>query len=375
MNFDIKRVLAFSTISQLAYMFFGLGVGAFSLATGGGEAGYSAGLYHLFNHAFFKALLFLGAGAVIHAVHTNDMRSMGGLQKSMPIAAITMLFASLALSGIPPFSGFFSKGEILAATSELGAGQPGFYGLYAVGLTTTFLTAFYAFRLWFLTFRGTYRGTGHPHDAPRSMSVPLLVLGAFTLISGLVAYPLGGFGNFIFFEAPEPGLPLVGLPPLEYGLEALSVAVAVAGIVLAYVTYETRAISAARFTATPARAAVHRMLSRRYYIDEAYDWFGTKVIAGLARVADSFDRNVVDGIVNAVGRGGVSVATGSDWFDRKVIDGAVNGISLETIRSAVVLRQRQTGRVQGYVFVIVLGVVFVILLVFGSGFLLRLLGR
>ncbi len=374
-NYDIKRVLAFSTISQLAYMFFGLGVGAFSLGTGGGGAGYSAALYHLFNHAFFKALLFLDAGAVIHAVHTNDMRSMGGLQKSMPIAAMTMLFGSLALVGIPPFSGFFSKGEILSATFGVGAGNPAFYAVYAVGLTTAFLTAFYAFRMWFLTFRGEFRGTGHPHDAPRSMGIPLLALGAFTVISGLLAYPLGGFGNFIFFGAPDPGLPLVGLSAVEYGLEAVSVAVAVAGIVLAYAVYETRAIPAARFTATPGRAAVHRMLSRRYYIDDAYNWFGAKVVAGFASAADWFDRNVIDGIVNAVGRGGASAAAASDWFDRKMIDGAVNSISLETVRSALTLRQRQTGRVQSYVFVIILGVVFVILLILGSGALVRLLGR
>jgi len=374
-NFDIKRVLAYSTISQLGYMFFGLGVGAYSLATLHHGEGYSAGLYHLFNHAFFKALLFLGAGAVIHAVHTNDMRAMGGLRKSMPIAAITMLFGSLALSGIPPFSGFFSKGEILAASFELGAAHVAWYALYGLGLTTAFVTAFYAFRMWFLTFRGTFRGTGHPHDAPRSMSAPILILGAFTLISGLVAYPLGGFGNLIFFEAPEPGLPLVGLPPLGYALEAVSSAVAVGGIALAYATYVTQRIPAERYTATTGRAAVYRMLSRRYYIDDAYDWLGSQVVAGFARVADAFDRTVIDGVVNAVGRGGVSAATASDWFDRKVIDGAVNGISLETVRSSLVLRQRQTGRVQGYVFVIVLGLVFVIVLVFLSGPLMRLFGR
>src|SRR5213595_1237930 len=157
-NTDIKRVLAFSTISQLAYMFLGLGAGAYLMATEAvnGEpvnsAGYSAALYHLFNHAFFKALLFLSAGSVIHAVNTNDMREMGGLSKAMPTTSKVMLFGSLALAGIVPFSGFFSKGEILSVTFDAGADHPGFYLLFAFGIVTAFLTAFYAFRLWFMTF-------------------------------------------------------------------------------------------------------------------------------------------------------------------------------------------------------------------------------
>src|SRR5437867_5474228 len=161
-NFDIKRVLAFSTISQLAYMFLGLGAGAYVMATdvSRGEAvdsaGYSAALYHLFNHAFFKALLFLGAGSVIHAVHTNDMREMGGLSKPLPTTSKAMLFGALALAGIVPFSGFFSKGEILSVTFDAGSANSGFYLLWALGVGTAFLTAFYAFRLWFMTFRGEY---------------------------------------------------------------------------------------------------------------------------------------------------------------------------------------------------------------------------
>ncbi len=374
-QYDIKRVLAFSTISQLAYMFLGLGAGAFTLASGHDAAGYSAGLYHLFNHAFFKALMFLDAGAVIHAVHTNDMRSMGGLQKLMPVTSWTMLFGSLALSGIPPFSGFFSKGEVLGAAFEAGADHPVFYGLYALGLATAFLTGFYAFRMWFMTFRGEARVHDHAHEAPRVMTGPLAVLGAFTLLSGLLAYPLGGFGNLIFVDVPERGLPLVGLPPLSYGLEALSVLAAVGGVALAYAVYETRSIPATLFTSTPARAALHRTLSRRYYIDDAYDRFGATVVAGAARAVDWFDRNVIDGVVNAVGRGSVAAATATDWFDRNVIDGIVNSISLETVRSSLTLRRRQTGRVQSYVFVIVLGIVCIILLVAGSGPLLRWLGR
>src|SRR5213596_4254935 len=224
-NNHIKRVLAFSTISQLGYMFLGLGAGAFVMATdasrgvGVNSAGYSAALYHPFNHAFFKALLFLSAGSVIHAVHTNDMREMGGLSKSMPITSRVMLFGSLALAGIIPFSGFFSKGDILSVTFDAGADQPGFYLLYAFGLLTAFLTAFYAFRLWFLTFSGSYRGHGHPHEAPRVMTSPLLILAGFAVGSGLLAYPMQGFGNLVFFGRAEAGFPLVGIPPVHYLLE------------------------------------------------------------------------------------------------------------------------------------------------------------
>src|SRR5437773_639801 len=227
-NTDIKRVLAFSTISQLAYMFLGLGAGAYVMATQAsrGEevnsAGYSAALYHLFNHAFFKALLFLSAGSVIHAVNTNDMREMGGLSKAMPTTSKVMLFGSLALAGIVPFSGFFSKGEILSVTFDAGADHPGFYLLFAFGIVTAFLTAFYAFRLWFMTFHGEYRGHEHPHESPRVMTTPLLILAGFTLISGLLAYPMQGFGNLVFFGRAEAGFPLVGIPPVHYLLEALS---------------------------------------------------------------------------------------------------------------------------------------------------------
>src|SRR3989449_10905661 len=327
-NFDIKRVLAFSTISQLAYMFLGLGAGAYTMATevSHGEAvdsaGYSAALYHLFNHAFFKALLFLGAGSVIHAVHTNDMREMGGLSKSLPITSKVMLFGGLALAGIVPFSGFFSKGEILSVTFDAGAANPGFYWLWALGVGTAFLTAFYTFRPWFMTFHGEYRGHEHPHESPRVMTAPLMIRAGFTLVSGLLAYPMQGFGNFVFFGRPEAGFPLVGIPWSHYVLEGLSLGVAVLGIALAWSIYAAKRIPAERFTGTKGGAFIHRMLTRRYWIDDAYDAFGRTVVYDAARALDWFDRKVIDGIVNGVGRGGVVVASGSDRFDRRVIDGA-----------------------------------------------------
>src|SRR5947208_4579974 len=209
-NFDIKRVLAFSTISQLAYMFLGLGAGAYIMATdvSRGEAvdsaGYSAALYHLFNHAFFKALLFLGAGSVIHAVNTNDMREMGGLSKPLPVTSKVMLFVALALAGIVPFSGFFSKGEILSVTFDAGSLNSVFYLLWALGVGTAFLTAFYTFRLWFMTFRGEYRRHVHQHESPRVMTVPLMILAGFTLVSGLLAYPMQGSGTSFSSSGPKP---------------------------------------------------------------------------------------------------------------------------------------------------------------------------
>src|SRR5437867_1386997 len=306
-NNDIKRVLAFSTISQLAYMFLGLGAGAYVMATEAvnGEpvnsAGYSAALYHLFNHAFFKALLFLGAGSVIHAVHTNDMREMGGLSHHLPITSKTMLFGALALAGIVPFSGFFSKGEILSVTFEAGADQPGFYLLYAFGVVTAFLTAFYILRLWFMTFRGEYRGHEHPHESPRVMTVPLMILAGFALAAGLLAYPMQGFGNLVFFESPKAGYPLVGVPLQDYALEALSMGVAVLGLALAWAVYATKRIPAERFTASNGAAFIHRMLTNRYWIDDASDALGRTIVFDAARALDLFDHHIIDGYVTEVG--------------------------------------------------------------------------
>src|SRR6266571_1909327 len=337
-NVDIKRVLAFSTISQLAYMFLGL-----------------------------------GAGSVIHAVHTNDMREMGGLSHHLPITSKTMLFGALALAGIVPFSGFFSKGEILSVTFEAGAEQPGFYLLYAFGVVTAFLTAFYIFRLWFMTFRGEYRGHGHPHESARVMTVPLMILAGFALASGLLAYPMQGFANLVFFESPKAGYPLLGVPLQDYVLEALSMGVAVLGLALAWAVYATKRIPAERFTASPSGAFVHKMLTKRYWIDDAYDAFGRTVVYGAARGVDWFDRKVIDGIVNAVGRGGLATARGTDAFDRRVIDGAVNAVSLETVRTSWRLRTRQTGQVQSYAWVIVVGIVVVAAIIY-AGVFLRLFG-
>ena len=384
-SYDIKRVLAFSTISQLAYMFLGLGAGAFLLASEAvrdpaevATAGYSAALFHLTNHAFFKALLFLAAGSVIHAVHTNDMREMGGLRKPMPWTSWTMLMGCLALSGIIPFSGFFSKDDILAVTFENGATNPVFYLLWALGAVTAFMTAFYAFRLWLMTFHGRHRGHGHPHESPRVMTSVLLVLSLFTVGSGAIAFLTNGFGNLIFYGEPHKGLPFIG-PILqgklvEVGLTGLSLALAFAGMGFAWIVYALNRPPATTFTRTPVRARLHLMLEKRYWIDDAYDRFGSVAVAGFSRLVDWFDRNVIDGIVNALGRGTAAAAALSDLFDRQVIDGAVNAISLETVRSSLSLRTRQTGQVQSYAWVIVLGITVIILLALFLSYIPRFFG-
>ncbi|HXK36844.1 MAG TPA: NADH-quinone oxidoreductase subunit L, partial [Candidatus Paceibacterota bacterium] len=167
---DIKRVLAYSTISQLGYMILGLGAGGFILLSSGSAVGYSASTFHLMNHAFFKALLFLCAGSVIHAVGTNDMRLMGGLRKKMPITSITMLVGALAIAGIPPLSGFWSKDEVLSSVYHAGSFDATFFLLWAMGVATAFLTAFYMFRMWFMTFVGNPRSEYHAHESPKLMT-------------------------------------------------------------------------------------------------------------------------------------------------------------------------------------------------------------
>jgi len=365
-NNDIKRVLAFSTISQLAYMFLGLGAGAYVMATEAvnGEpvnsAGYSAALYHLFNHAFFKALLFLSAGSVIHAVHTNDMREMGGLSKSMPITSRVMLFGSLALAGIIPFSGFFSKGEVLSVTFDAGADHPGFYLLYLLGLSTAFLTAFYAFRLWFMTFHGErapepahaehparHEALEHParhpapqhpapgthlHDAPPAMAIALIMLAIGSVFAGYVGLS-GRFERFLepsFAVTPE----VAADPSLETSLMVVSSVVALVGIGLAVFLFLKRRAAADRLAAQ--FAGLHRVLERKYYVDEIYD-------AALVQ----------------------PVRIGSDeglWktLDVKLIDGAVNGVAEAVRGGSESLRRLQTGSVRAYAVSLFLGVVMVL---------------
>jgi len=376
-NTDIKRVLAFSTISQLAYMFLGLGAGAWLMYSSGEPetAGYTAGIFHLMNHAFFKALLFLAAGSVIHAVHTNDMREMGGLRKALPWTYRTMLIGSLALAGIPPLSGFWSKDEILAVTFENGASHPVFYALYALGLLTAFMTAFYTFRMIFMTFHGESRAHAHagaapPHESPWVMVGPLVILMGFAAISGLFAFFTNGFGNLVYYGEPHAASPLLPFTTFpDVALVGLSIAAAVGGIALAYLVYEKKRIPASVFTATESRQALHTALQNRYYIDGAANKVGQVVYLGFARILEVFDRRVVDGAVNGIARAGAGIATASARFDRTVIDGAVNAISLDTVRSSRTLRRVQTGRVSNYTLMIALGIALIIVAIFLGKFL------
>jgi NADH-quinone oxidoreductase subunit L len=302
---DFKRVLAFSTISQLGYMFVGLGVA-------GSVLGPGPGMFHLFTHAFFKALLFLGAGSVITALHhathkeVQDMNKMGGLAKFMPVTAITWLVATLAISGFPFFSGFYSKDNIIGL-----AFQHGYYGLYAVTLVTAGLTAFYMLRAYILAFGGrvneedarfgglwggTYRGEGHPHESPLTITIPLILLAIASIVAG---YWTGIFGYI------QPGAPNLDLGTVfSDGLTWIGVAVSLAGLGWAYVLY-TRFELATIHDVVEGNAVLrflHRLTLRKFYLDDIYDWLIRYVVLGLSHVEAAFDTYVVDGIVNGVAR-------------------------------------------------------------------------
>jgi NADH-quinone oxidoreductase subunit L len=334
-NPNIKRVLAYSTISQLGYMFLALGAGGYMIATANlneaaaelGNAGYMAGMFHLLNHAFFKALLFLGAGAVIHAVHTEDMRLMGGLSKKLKITSFVMLIGALSIAGIPPLSGFWSKDEVLAAVYNAGSANVWFYLLYIMGIVTAFLTAFYMFRLWFMTFKGEGKeATHHAHEAPKSMAVPLIILAIFAFSTGFVLMgPDGGLPAVIRTVNIDGQLiagETLGLGWIEKLFTEwqtwLSIVAAVSGVGLAYMAYYKKSISVDRF-ATGGSKRVYDMLLARYWFPKGYDWIGMKAVYGFSLAIDLFDRKVIDGVVNAISRFAVA---GSGTL-RKVQTGVV----------------------------------------------------
>ena len=289
---DIKRVLAYSTVSQLGFMMFALGVGA-----------PAAAMFHLFTHAFFKALLFLGAGSVNHATGTYDIRRMGGLAKSMPWTFATFTIGGLAIAGIPPFSGFWSKDEILAAAWHYEK------GVYILGIIAAFLTSVYIFRLIFITFLGSYRGgekpqygehvPDHPHESPAIMVLPMVILAAGAFASGLANLP-----EFSFIGVPKSWMSdlLTGHgEPFPTGIAASSSIVAAVGILIAYAVYVRGMVKPEAIA--NAFKPIHQLLTRKYYMDDIYET-GIVKKAGMgivARGGDIFDRNVVDRIVNWVG--------------------------------------------------------------------------
>ncbi len=326
---DIKRVVAYSTVSQLAYMFIACGVGA-----------YSASIFHLFTHAFFKALLFLGCGSVIHAMsNEQDVRMMGGLKKYMPVTYWTFFLATLSISGVPGLAGFFSKDEILAMAfaSPVGAGKFAWF----IGTLVAFMTAFYSFRLFFLIFHGKFRGTEkqshHLHESPATMSVPLVLLAIGAVAAGWVGIPaiLGGSNHWANFLAPVLGHTEMHLShALEWFLMGLSVAVGILGISLAYYLYIARPEIPLQIQTKWAQT--HRWLSNKYYIDEFY-------IAGLVQPTINFSRRVL--LV---------------FCDGKIIEGAVNGIPKAIGAFGEKLRQIQDGYVHHYLAVMSTGAIVVL---------------
>ena len=411
---DIKKVLAYSTVSQLGYMFMGMGVGA-----------YAAGIFHLMTHAFFKACLFLGSGSIIHAMHhEQDMRNMGGLRRYMPITFLTFLLATLAISGIPGTAGFFSKDEILWRSFLYDR------WIWAIGFVAAGMTAFYMFRQVFMTFFGECRADEHVkehlHESSGWMTVPLIVLALGAVFAGYIGVPsaLGGSNRFEQWLEPvmgherriasaghavsgsassaaEPGVFGVSKAvaadgasqlgvrrvaetlqygehaeehgaggaehendghggALEYGLMAASVGIGLLGILLAYLIYGSGALSAEWFTSF-AGGVPYKLIYNKYYIDEIYYGSFLAGTIGLSRVFGWFDRTVVDGLVN----GAAAITRMASWIngavDAYIVDGLVNLTANVVRRIGGGVRRLQTGSINGYLYVLI-GVVAAVLL-------------
>jgi NADH-quinone oxidoreductase subunit L len=358
---DIKRVLAYSTVSQLGYMFLACGVGAFG-----------AGVFHLMTHAFFKALLFLGSGSVIHAMSgEQDMRKMGALRSKIPTTYWTMAVAALAISGIPPLAGFFSKDEILWQSF---AGPYGHKLLWTVGWITAGLTAFYMFRLIFMTFWGkshvSHEAEHHLHESPSPMLIPLVVLAGLSIVGGFIGWPRSltlslfrgeWFGRFL--EPVFAGNPVVPMHEygisMEYFLMTLSVATAIVGISIAYRMYVKQPELSDRME--NAFAGLHKVLLHKYYVDEIYDALFVNRVKDLGSMLSAFDLGVVDGGVNGVGWSGRMLGVLSSWWDKWIIDGLVNVVAFAVRVLSWPLRIVQTGMVQNYAWLITVGVlIFVV---------------
>jgi NADH-quinone oxidoreductase subunit L len=376
---DIKRVLAYSTVSQLGYMFLALGVGAFA-----------AGVFHVFTHAFFKALLFLGSGSVIHAMSgEQDMQHMGALRGKIKTTFGTMLIGTLAIAGIPGFAGFFSKDAILWETWSREAGA--YRYLWYIAFLTALMTSFYMFRLIYLTFFGKPRMSHevehHIHESPKSMTVPLVILALCSLGAGYLGMPhsLGGENRFEKFLDPVFAKETAVLEkegaaaqvaagekqvehtdPLEYALMFASVGAAVVGWWLAQRAYK----KADKGYAEPIREIsprFYKTLFRKYYVDEIYDWLFTgraKIgsvrlgMLGLGEGLWKFDANVIDGTVNGAGWSTRASGRLSNWWDKWIIDGLfVNGVAVLTRLVSYPVRLAQWGLVQWYALVMVAGLV------------------
>ncbi|MBS1646675.1 MAG: NADH-quinone oxidoreductase subunit L [Bacteroidetes bacterium] len=317
---DIKKILAYSTVSQLGLMFLALGVGA-----------YSSAVFHVTTHAFFKALLFLGAGSVIHAMGgEQDIRKMGGLKKALPVTFTTMLLGTLAISGVPPFSGFFSKDEILAHTYEHSK------LLWLIGSLASLCTAFYMFRLMFITFWGSFRGTHeqehHLHESPKSMTVPLMVLAALSVVGGLLGLPeFFGASNFMSENLDTVILrknPSILSHETEWMLMGIAVAVALSTIYFAYQMFVTHKVLPAEKESE--MKSFQRVVYHKFYVDELYE---------------SMIRKPIDLISEAFYK----------FFDVQIIDGIVNGIGTVSMWKAGIIRKLQTGHIGFYIMAMTVG--------------------
>ncbi len=313
-NNDIKRVLAFSTLSQLGYMVMAIGCGSMIAAT-----------FHLGTHAFFKALLFLCAGSVIHVVGSNDMKDMGGLKNHMPITTWTFLIGSLALAGIFPFSGFWSKDEIIVTAFE-----GGHYFFFVVAEIVAFMTAFYMFRLIFRTFFGenTTPADRHLHESPSSMTVPLIILAVFAIFAGFVGAPFvkNGYSSFVYYLEPHH-------VQANFFVMGLSTVLALAGIGLAWLIYYKKAISAKKIA--ESSGVIYDILVHRYYVDEFYQFVFDKIVLGFSKFCK--------------------------WFDEVIIDGFLDFLAFFTRWSGQKLRRTETGNLQTYALVMFFAVIVMVL--------------
>ena len=308
---DIKRVLAFSTMSQIGYMMLALGVSKYE---GHDGLGYMASMFHLFTHAMFKALLFLGAGSIIHAVHSNYLKDMGGLRKYMPITHITFLIAALSISGFPGFAGFFSKDEILVAAYEHNK------MIYYIGVFVAGLTAFYMFRLYFGIFWKKDTKYEHvPHESPASMTIPLIILGFLSITAGYIHFSEYVTADHQSFEAH-----------LNYPLAAIAVGVGFLGILLAYIFYKKENNLSDKLT--KRFGFLYDLAYNKFYFDELYLFITKQII--FKRISAPFA-----------------------WFDRHVVDGTMNLIGNSTVYASKKIKGLQSGRVQDYAFAFVAGAV------------------
>jgi NADH-quinone oxidoreductase subunit L len=349
---DIKRVLAYSTVSQLGYMFIAMGVGA-----------WSAGVFHLVTHAFFKACLFLGSGSVIHGMsNEQDMRKMGGLRTKMPITFWTFLIATLAIAGTPLTAGFFSKDEILwkAWSSEYGSPV-----LWVIGVLGAGMTACYMFRQVFMTFFGECRADEevqhHIHESPATMTMPLVLLAAGSLLAGFLGVPefLGGSNRFDAWLAPvfEHGHHAAAHHgahdvAMEWTLMAISVAVAATGVLLAFLFFYRKSLSADRLAAIGG-GGPYQLLLNKYYVDELYNAVVVRGILLLARFWAWFDGTIVDGIVNGTAAVTRVVSSFNGIVDNRIVDALVNLVANRTYALGARLRHVQTGGINAYLYVIV----------------------